>query len=103
MDSLANSGMPYYDLMFSWLYKSSPFCSCGYKNIQLICLMFIKVLIKIKRNNIDTLSKLLANLCFVIFERNNVVDGFFYSIFTFKLPFFLGFGSGSSVKAVMPL
>ena len=69
----------------------------------MICLIFIKVLIKIKRNNIDTFSELLANLCFVIFERNNAVDGFFYSIFTFKLPFFLGFGSGSLVKAVIPL
>ena len=35
-------------------YKSSPFCSCGYKNIQLISLIFVKVLIKIKRNSLDT-------------------------------------------------
>ena len=41
-------------------YKSSPFRSSGYKNIQLICLIFVKVLIKIKRNSIDTLSKVLT-------------------------------------------
>ena len=28
--------------------KSSPFCSCGYKNIQLISLIFAKVPINIK-------------------------------------------------------
>ena len=49
-----------------------PFRSFGRdKNIQLICLIFVKVLLKIKRNSIDTLSKPVANLCFVIFGRSS--------------------------------
>ena len=42
--------------------------------------------------------------CYILGEA--AVDEFFYSRFTFKLSFFLGFfqhGSGSSVKAIMPL
>ena len=46
-------------------YESSPFCSCGYKHTQLICLVFVKLLIKI-RNSIDTLNKLLTYVFYYI-------------------------------------
>ena len=69
-------------------YESSSFCSCGYKNIQFIYLIFVMVRTKIKRNSIDTLS----NLCLVIYILGEAaVNGIFYSKFTFKLPFFFRF------------
>ena len=48
-------------------YESSSFCSCGYKNIQFIYLIFVMVRTKIKRNSIDTLSKLLTCVLLYIF------------------------------------
>ena len=57
------------------------------KNIQLICLIFVKVLIKIKTNSIDTLSKVLTFFFYYILGEA-VVDELFYSRFTFKIPFF---------------
>ena len=55
--------------------------------------MFVKVLIKIKRNSIDTSSKLLTCvlLCYILGEA--AADEFFYSRFTFKLPFFFRFST----------
>ena len=53
-------------LQQSWIrLRYSSFCSCGYKNIQLISLIFVKVLIKIKRNSMDILSKLL--ICVLLY------------------------------------
>ena len=86
MANPAISGMPY-DVMECFCgYRSSPFCSRSYKNIQLVCLIVVKVLIKIKINSIDTLSKLLT----CVFGEA-AVDGFFYSRSKFKLPFFFQF------------
>ena len=57
----------------------------------MICLIFVKVLIKIKRNSIDTLSKLLTCVLFILGEA--AVDEFFYSKFLFKLPFLVRFST----------
>ena len=62
-----------------------------FENIQLICLIFVKVLTKIKRNSIDTLSKHLT--CVLLYFGRAAVDEFFYSRFTFKLPFFFRFST----------
>ena len=85
-------------------YKSSPLCSCGYKNIKLISLIFVKVfIIKIKRNSIDTLSKLLT--CVLLRFGRNYNWCFFIQDLHLHFHSFLGFrhGSGSSIKAIMPL
>ena len=86
MDNLANSGMPY-DLTVFGGYKSNSFCWCGYENIQLICLIFVKVLIKIKRNSIDTLSKLLT--CVLLyFGRSSSWWAFLFKIYISTSIFF---------------
>ena len=84
-------------------YKSSSFCSCGYKNIQFIYLIFVMVPTKIKRNSIDTLSKLLT--CVLLRFGRNYNWCFFIQDLHLHFHSFLGFrhGSGSSVKAIMPL
>ena len=51
--------------------------------------MIVKVLIKIKRNSIDILSKLLTLFCYILGEA--AVDMAFYSRFIFKLPFLFRF------------
>ena len=51
--------------------------------------MIVKVLIKIKRNSIDILSKLLTLFCYILGEA--AVDMAFYSRFIFKLPFHFRF------------
>ena len=57
----------------------------------MICLTFVKVLINIIRNSIDTLSKLLT--CALLILGEAAVDEFFYSRFTFKLSFFFRFST----------
>ena len=58
-----------------------------------------------KRNSIDTLSKLLTSALLEVFLVEATVDEFFYSRCSFKLLFFLGFQHriDSSVKAIMSL
>ena len=87
-------------------YKSSLFCWCGYQNIQLICPISVKVYKvytykDMKRNSIDTLSKLLTS-ALLHFCRSN---SWWVFLFNFKLLFFLGFQNriDSSVKAIMSL
>ena len=69
----------------------------------MICLIFVKVLIKIKRNSIDTLSKLLT--FFVIFWDKQQLRSFFIQDLHLNFHSFLAFrhGSGSLVKTIMPL
>ena len=83
--------------------KVALFCSCVYKNIQLICLIFVKVLTKIKRNSIGRLSKLLA--CVLFYFGRSSSWWVFIQDLHLNFHSFLGFrhGSGSSVKAIMPL
>ena len=77
--------------MFSVAIKVALFVDVVLKNIQLICLIYVKLLIKIKRNSMDTLSKLLTFFCYILGEA--AVDELFYSRFTFKLSFFLRFST----------
>ena len=81
-----------------------PFISfCRDKNIQLICLIFVKVLLKIKINSIFTLSMLLT--CVLFYFGRSTSSWAFFLRFIFKLPFFKDFrhGNGLSVKAIMLL
>ena len=54
--------------------------------MQLICLIFAKVLIKIKINSIDTLSKLLT--CVLLYLGEAAVDEFFIQDLHLNFHFF---------------
>ena len=64
---------------------------------------FVKALMKIKRNSIETLSKLFT--CVLLDFGRSSSWSFFIQDLHLKFHSFLGFwhGSGSSVKAIMPL